>query len=457
MKKILFLFCFLGACSHSDFQEEAITGEIVVDFSDSVSESYISDLGKQLSIHFMPQSDYSATDKLYVGSYYGDNIDNVIGSLRSNSNVETVDKDIIYSIPEHNLNKEGLRATESTKVDGFPNDPRFSDQWHMRQIHLPKNWGSSVQDRAPNGNGVIVAVIDTGVSRTADMNETNFVRGYNFVSNNGNANDDNGHGTHVAGTIAQSTNNGIGVAGVAYRSAIMPIKVLSAEGSGTVAAIAQGIHWAADHGAEVINMSLGGGGYSATMAKAVKYAYDKGVVVVCAAGNSARGKVSYPAAYPGAIAVAATQEDERVTFYSNWGSEIAISAPGGNTRENPKGGVLQNTIMNGKDDYYYFMGTSMASPHIAGVAALIVSEGIVHKPDLVRQILIDTARTPTGMDTKPDDYTQHYGAGIVDANMAVEKAKTSAPISTGHKIKIGIYFLLLLIIVCIIVFTQKKK
>lgn len=458
MKKLLFLAGFLAACSHSSNQDDAITGEIVVDFVDNVSDSYIAELGKKLSIRFMPESDYSSVDKVYIGAYYGSAEDDVIDSLRHDGNVEAADIDIIYSIPEHNLTNEGLRAVGSTaNGSGFPNDPRFSDQWHMRQIHLPKNWGDNVRDGAPNGYGTIVAVIDTGVSRTADMNQTNFVNGYNFVSNNIDAHDDHGHGTHVAGTIAQSTNNGIGVAGVAYRSTIMPIKVLSAEGSGTTAAIAQGIHWATDHGADVINMSLGGGGHSSIMAKAVKYAHDKGVVVVCASGNSARGQVSYPAAYPGAIAVAATQQDERVTFYSNWGKEIAIAAPGGNTRESPSGGVLQNSIIEGRDDYYYFMGTSMAAPHIAGVAALIVSEGIKRQPDAVRQILIDTARDPIDMETKPDDYAKHYGAGIVDAGRAVEKARTNAPTSTGHKIKIIVYFLLFLVIVAIILSARKKK
>lgn len=451
MKTLLFLACFLAACSHTSDYNEQITGEVVVDFEDGVSEDYIVGLGKKLLIDFSPESDYSSIDKVYVGNYYGHDEDDVIEALRHNSHVETADRELVYSIPEHNLNSTGIRLPTASTSDGFPNDPRFTDQWHMRQIHLPSNW----QDGS-NGKGIVVAVIDTGCSKLSDFNQTRFVKGYNFVGKNSDTNDDHGHGTHVAGTIAESTNNGIGVAGVAYRASIMPIKVLNAQGSGTTAAIAQGIHWAADHGANVINMSLGGGGYSAVMARAVKYAHDKGVVVVCASGNSARGKVSYPAAYPGAIAVAATQEDERVTFYSNWGKEIAISAPGGNTRENPRGGVLQNTALEGGEDYYYFMGTSMASPHIAGVAALIMGEG-VKNPDTVRQILIDTARAPAGMDNKPDDFAEHYGAGIVDANKAVEKAKSVGTTSSGHKIKIVLYVLIFLGLLVIFLVKRKKK
>ena len=156
----------------------------------------------------------------------------------------------------------------------FPNDACFKYQWHMNQIGMTDAW------KRGNGKGAVVAVIDTGVTKVADLGDTKFVAGYNFVANTSDAADDHGHGTHVAGTIAQATNNRIGVAGVAYGATIMPLKVLSARGSGSVAGIAQAIRWAADHGANVINMSLGGPMAVGTMGSAVKYARDKGIRVM---------------------------------------------------------------------------------------------------------------------------------------------------------------------------------
>jgi len=402
---------------------------LIVDFRDDVSAETLANNG----FTEIPISDYSAVDKVFRLDFAtAEEAAAAKAKLAHDPSVESVDYEAFASIPPGEETEEALAAPASLEAEcqsgapgsGFPNDACFKYQWHLRQIGMPDAW------KRGNGKGAVVAVIDTGVTKVADLADTKFVAGYNFVGNNANAADDHGHGTHVAGTIAQSTNNKVGVAGVAYGATIMPIKVLSARGSGSVAGIAQGIRWAADHGANVINMSLGGPTKMGTMGSAVKYAHDKGVVIVAAAGNDGHGRVGYPAAYPGVIAVAATQFDETTTFYSNWGPEIDVAAPGGNTRGDQNGdgqpdGVLQHTVVPGqtsKTDYLWFMGTSMASPHTAGVAALIMGAGI-KKPDAVEEILLGTARKPKGSAADGARVDDHYGAGIIDANAALQKAQ----------------------------------
>ena len=351
----------------------------------------ISQLARRYHAHLVGYTSFSARDHLYrllptpqYQSPGSRQMSELLAALRQDPHVEAADFAFTYQIPENAPTALTRPADEAlpARVDGgalddggqrerfVPNDPKYRYQWHLDQIRMPQAWTYS------RGEGVTVAVVDTGVTQVEDLQGTEFVPGWNFVDDGPDARDDHGHGTHVAGTIAQTTHNGVGVAGIAYRARIMPIKVLSGSGSGSINGIAQGIRWATDHGAQVINMSLGGPFNSQVLAKAVRYAHDRGVVVVCAAGNDGRGKVSFPAANLGAIAVAATQYDEATTFYSNWGKEITIAAPGGNTRldQNNDGlpdGVLQNTVTPGnisKQDYLLFMGTSMASPHIAASA-----------------------------------------------------------------------------------------
>ena len=428
--------------------ELAAAGEVdpthlIVDFRDDVSPETLASNG----FEEIPISDYSKVDRLYrIAFPNAEQAAAALTKLRQDPSVESADFEAFASIwpDEDQADSQAEAEADATAApppgsmegecqtaapgNAFPNDACYKYQWHLRQIGMPDAW------KRGNGKGVVVAVIDTGVTKVADLGETKFVAGYNFLANNANADDDHGHGTHVAGTIAQSTNNKLGVAGVAYGATIMPLKVLSARGSGSVAGIAQAIRWAADHGANVINMSLGGPTRMGTMGAAVKYAHDKGVVIVAAAGNDGHGRVGYPAAYPGVVAVAATQFDETTTFYSNWGKEIDVAAPGGNTRVDQNGdgkpdGVLQHTIVPGqtsRTDYLWFMGTSMASPHTAGVAALIMGAG-VRKPDAVEEILLGTARKPKGdaSHSKADSgrVDDHYGSGIVDANAALKKAK----------------------------------
>lgn len=307
----------------------------------------------------------------------------------------------------------------------LPNDPDYRYQWHMRQIRTGPAWDVTC------GEDVVVAIIDTGVAYedhgrfhcVEDLKGTAMVPGFNFCDDTEHANDDHCHGTHVAGTVAQCTHNRLGVCGVAFRAAIMPIKVLSAYGGGTLADIADGVRFAADHGAHVINMSLGGPIGARVLEEACDYAHDRGVTIVCAAGNSGQEGVGYPAAFEPCIAVSATRYDEELTFYSTWGKELTVAAPGGDLRVDQNGdgkpdGVLQNAILPNepdKESYLLFQGTSMASPHVAGVCALICSLGVT-RPFWVERVLVSTARPKS--DAGWDD---HYGHGIVDAERAVER------------------------------------
>ncbi|TSC71465.1 MAG: serine protease [Parcubacteria group bacterium Gr01-1014_70] len=309
-----------------------------------------------------------------------------------------------------------------------PNDPYYSYQWHFDNasyggIHMNNAWDVS------QGAGVTVAIVDTGIAyedysiylKAPDFSNTMFVPGYDFVSNDTHPNDENGHGTHVAGTVAEGTNNNSGVAGIAYQAALMPVRVLDGSGSGSYADVADGIMWAADNGAQVINLSLGGPTSSDTLRDAVAYAYNKGVTIVAASGND-NGVVGYPAAYDDyVIAVGATRFDEARAPYSNYGASLDIVAPGGdlNVDQNGDGygdGVLQQTFSGSPRSfgYYFFQGTSMATPHVAGVAALVIANGNATSPVDVR-----TALQTTADDLGTAGRDDYFGHGLVNAPAAL--------------------------------------
>ena len=322
-----------------------------------------------------------------------------------------------------------------------PNDPYLNLQWHLNNqtyggIHATAAWDIN------RGAGVTVAVVDTGIAyenfgtsfvKAPDLAGTCFVAGYDFINNDSHPNDDNSHGTHVAGTVAQTTNNGVGVAGLAFESCLMPVKVLDRNGSGSYSAVSNGIRFAADNGAKVINLSLGGSVPSATLESAVQYAHGKGVTVVAAAGNENSSAPSYPAAYDAyVISVGATRFDEARAPYSNFGPSVDVVAPGGDTAvdQNADGygdGVLQNTFnpntKNARDfGYWFFQGTSMATPHAAALAALVISNGNAVTPDNVR-----TALQSTADDLGPAGRDDTYGWGLINAPSALAWSVSPVP------------------------------
>jgi len=422
MRKLVLAGLFLvgliwAIASFSGLAAQGTYDRIVLDFREDVDaaqiEQQVQTIAQKYNVRPRLNSEFSQPDHLYTVK--GDKA--LLNALKHDLKqyTEYVEPDYIYSIPESQDSRVNVsigKEASPIQASQAPNDPMYSQQWNLHSINVESSW----QDT--KGKGATVAVIDTGISEVPDLKETSFAKGYDFVNDREDARDDNGHGTHVAGTIAQSTNNGFGVAGIAYEATLMPLKVLSASGGGTVADIAEAIRFAADHGANVINMSLGGGGESSAMAEAIDYAHKKGVLIIAAAGNSGQNSASYPARYPHVLGVAALDSSGQKADYSNFGAGVDVSAPGGSTsEENAAGGILQNTIdpSTGESTFAAFQGTSMAAPHVAGVAALVSASG-VKDPDEVAAALTQSARKVQ------DDQLNHYGAGKLDAAAAVKLA-----------------------------------
>jgi serine protease len=371
-----------------------VPNEIVVDAKDDLDAAALKKLEGDFGLHFTPTA-LEAETKEEIADVPEGKMAEVLEALSRDSRVEIA---------------EPLYRETALFV---PNDPMVKEQWNLKRIGTEKAWDFAT------GRGVTVAVVDTGIAcedfgpftKGSDLKDTECVAGYNFVSKSEHANDDQGHGTHVAGTIAQSTDNGIGVAGIAFHAKLMPVKVLSAQGWGTTADVADGIRWAAEHGAQVINLSLGGPRNAKIQQKAIDFAISKGVTVVAAAGNSG-GSVGYPGASEGVIGVSASDPDDKLAKFSSRGKEVDIAAPGVN--------VTQQTICNkGRDkceNFAAYNGTSMASPHVAGAAALLESLGVTD-PAAVEAALKSSARV---VDTS-EDGKKLYGAGILDAGAAAAR------------------------------------
>ncbi|MBN2801026.1 MAG: peptidase S8 [Deltaproteobacteria bacterium] len=300
----------------------------------------------------------------------------------------------------------------ATKGQDAATDPYRTYQWNLDLI------GASEANKVNTGKGVVVAVLDTGVSSGPLDGIDGLLEGWDFVNEDGDPADDNGHGTHVAGTIAQNTGNGMGVAGIAPDAALLPVKVLDADGSGWTSVLVQGIAYAVAEGADVINMSLGTGTHSRALDEALSAASDAGVLLVAASGNDGEEGVMWPAAHRAVIAVGASDGAGARAPYSNTGPQLDLIAPGGDLGEDLDGdgvrdGILQETVRMGGWDWYLFQGTSMATPHVAATGALLMAEGATAQE--ARAAMLGSALDLEGVGR--DDST---GAGLLQADAAMD-------------------------------------
>jgi subtilisin family serine protease len=319
---------------------------------------------------------------------------------------------VVVQVPESSLASSigylrkctGVTAAEPNytirAVGVIPSDPGWLLQYGLPAIRAPQGWQITT-----GSSSVIIAVVDTGISLSHPDLSAKIVNGWDFINSDPIADDDNGHGTHVAGIAAAETNNGTGVAGVSWGALLMPVKVLDASGNGTDLDVANGIIWATNHGAQIINLSLGGPNPSSTLKSAVDYAYSHGVTVVAAAGNDG-GNILYPAVYSDVIAVGAVDISNNRAVFSNFGPELDVSAPGVSILSTYPGG-----------SYAYLSGTSMAAPFVSGLASILRGIPGNGSPDVIAWEMESTA-----LDLGPGGRDNLYGYGLIQMDKALRLA-----------------------------------
>jgi len=371
------------------------------------------------------------------GARYAVTVEEDVGAARALDRLRSMDE-VDYA------EVNGL-VRKSAPTTFTPNDPRFGIQWNFRMVGMERTWGIQ-----KGSSSVAVAVLDTGIAyedyndprtgqrfrRAPDFEGTAFLPGRDFVNGDDHANDDEFHGTHVASTVAQATNNNRSFAGFAFNCALMPVKVLDDEGFGTFFDVAEGIDYAANftqdgrRPVKVINMSLGGDTSSEDVRRAADRAFAAGVVLVAAAGNDSEGSVDFPASLPNVIAVGAVDARKQRAFYSNFGTQLGVVAPGGDCGRNDSGnafgadcvwqqGADPDQVAAGRYDVFVSLGldgTSTASPHVAALAALLVSQGITD-PASVRAAIEQTAERLGGAPAGGRNDT--FGHGLIQPARAL--------------------------------------
>jgi thermitase len=298
---------------------------------------------------------------------------------------------IIYAEPDYIV-----------KAELIPNDPHYPRQWGLPVVGAPESW-----DVTSGSNSVTIAIIDSGIDLSHPDLVGRIVPGYDFVNNDNDPDDDNGHGTHVAGIAGAIGNNSTGVAGVNWGAKLMPVKVLRSSGGGYSSDVAKGITYAADQGAQVINMSLGGSDSTGALSSAADYAYGKGSTLIAASGNSGNSVLMWPAAHEKVIAVGSLRDSTTLSDFSNYGKGLSLVAPGES---------IYNLWLN--SGYATKSGTSMAAPLVSGVAAMILGINPSLSSDLIQSTMESTAT-----DLGDPGFDIYFGHGRINAEAAVKKAQ----------------------------------
>ncbi len=358
-------------------ESDSVPGEILVKFKSSADETEMGNAHKRAGAKKIGEIKRLKIHQVKIPDDM--DINDAIAEYSKMSDVE-------YAEPNHYVYPQAT-----------VNDPYYPSQWNLSKIRASQAWDTA------NGSPVTVAVCDTGVDYNHEDLAGQVIKGYDFINNDNDPMDDNSHGTAVAGIIAGTANNSKGVAGIAYGAKILAIKVLSASGPGTDLTVANGITYAADNGAKVINLSLGSTSNSSTEASAVTYAQSKGCIIIASAGNDNSSGSYYPASHPDVIGVAATDSNDAKASFSNYGSYIDVAAPGVSVYTCSMGG-----------GYKTFSGTSAAAPHVAAVTALMISS----KPTLsaydIRSKIVQSVD-----DLGTTGWDSYFGYGRINAEKAV--------------------------------------
>jgi serine protease len=424
-----------------------LPGELIVQFRDGTDDVAVE--------RVLREAGGVRARRAFLGRRYlmnleaSQDVSNAMASLRGRPEVDYVERNAVIR------KSQFCQTSAATGQTCSPNDTRFPIQWNFQMIGVQRTWGIQ-QGSASVG----VAVVDTGIAYedytnpvsgkafhkapdwdcrgASSCRDTVFLPGHDFINNSAHANDDDldSHGTHVASTIAEATNNGFSFTGLAFGCALMPVKVLDETGSGTVFTVANGIDFAANFSQggtnpiKVINMSLGSPDPSETIQRSVDAAFAKGIVIVAAAGNESKASIDFPAAITNVIAVGALDARKQKAFYSNFGPQLSVVAPGGDCERNDSGnafgadcvwqqGMNPDAVAMGHYDQFLSLGlagTSQATPHVSALAALLISQGIT-QPQAVRAAIEQTAQPLGGAARGGRNDT--FGHGLIQPQTAL--------------------------------------